>query len=58
VLTTVPAALFIVLGTLLLGTNSDCPSTETARKAIDQYFVEINNHFSEHPKRAGQKIGS
>jgi DDE superfamily endonuclease len=37
--------------------NSDYPSAEAAREAIDRYFQERNEHFVRHPKRAGQKIG-
>lgn len=36
--------------------NSDYPSVEAARGAIDQYFQERNEHFARHPKRAGRKI--
>ena len=36
--------------------NSDYPSVEAAKEAIDGHFYERNVHFSEHPKRAGQKI--
>jgi hypothetical protein len=36
--------------------NSDFPSLEAAQNAIDKYFDERNEHFSKHPKRAGQKI--
>ena len=36
--------------------NSDYPSVESAKEAIDVYFSERNAHFSKHPKRAGQKI--
>ena len=36
--------------------NSDYPSVEAAKEAIDKYFSERNTHFSKHPKRAGQKI--
>jgi hypothetical protein len=36
--------------------NSDYPSVEAARDAIDRYFSQRNEHFSRHPKRAGQKI--
>lgn len=36
--------------------NSDYPSAEMAREAIDRYFRERNQHFSEHPERAGKKI--
>lgn len=36
--------------------NSDFPSLEAGQDAIDKYFAERNEQFSEHPKRAGQKI--
>ena len=36
--------------------NSDYPSVETAKCAIDRYFEERNEHFSASPKRAGHKI--
>ena len=36
--------------------NSDYPSVEAAKEAIDGHFHERNLHFSKHPKRAGQKI--
>jgi methionine synthase II (cobalamin-independent) len=36
--------------------NSDFHSLEAAQDAIDKYFAERNEHFSTHPKRAGQKI--
>jgi transposase len=36
--------------------NSDYPSVDVAKTAIDRYFNERNNHFAKHPKRAGQKI--
>jgi hypothetical protein len=36
--------------------NSDYPSIEADQDAIGLYFAERNAHFSEHPKRAGQKI--
>jgi hypothetical protein len=36
--------------------NSDYPSIETAKDAIDRYFAERNEHFSKYPKRAGQRI--
>jgi hypothetical protein len=32
--------------------NSDYPSAEAAKDAIDQYFKERNDHFFRHPKRA------
>lgn len=36
--------------------NSDYPSAEMAREAIDRYFRDRNQHFSEHSERAGKKI--
>jgi hypothetical protein len=36
--------------------NSDYPSPEAARAAIDRYFADRNAHFQKHPRRAGQKI--
>jgi MFS family permease len=36
--------------------NSDYPSVEVAKDAIDRYFTERNERFSKHPKRAGQNI--
>jgi transposase len=36
--------------------NSDYQSVGAARKAIDRYFRERNQHFRENPKRAGGKI--
>jgi transposase len=36
--------------------NSDYASLDAARDAIDLYFRERNEHFSEHTKRAGVKI--
>jgi transposase len=36
--------------------NSDYPSVEMAREAIDRYFRDRNQQFSEHPERAGKKI--
>ncbi len=36
--------------------NSDYPSPEAAKEAIDRYFADRNGHFAEHPKRAGNKI--
>jgi transposase len=36
--------------------NSDYPSTEVAKGAIDHYFKERNDYFVRHPKRAGRKI--
>jgi transposase len=36
--------------------NSDYPSADAARSAIDAYFAERNRHFQEKPKRAGKRI--
>jgi hypothetical protein len=36
--------------------NSDFPSLEAAKDAIDKYFADRNEQFSKFPKRAGQKI--
>ena len=36
--------------------NSDYPSPEAARDAIDRYFADRNAHFRKHPRRAGKKI--
>lgn len=36
--------------------NSDYPSVDAAKNAIEQHFIERNAHFSQHPKRAGNKI--
>jgi hypothetical protein len=36
--------------------NSDYPSVDTAKGAIDRHFKDRNAHFAEHPKRAGNKI--
>ena len=36
--------------------NSDYPSVNHAKTAIDRYFAERNAHFRKHPKRAGDKI--
>jgi len=36
--------------------NSDYPSTEATRSAIDQYFQARNVYFRAEPSRAGQKI--
>jgi transposase len=36
--------------------NSDYPSLAEARQAIDRYFKERNERFTEFPKRAGGKI--
>ena len=37
--------------------NSDYPSVEAAKEAIDVYFSERNAHFSKHPKRRGKRSG-
>ena len=36
--------------------NSDYPSADEARAAIDRYFVDRNQHFKANPKRAGKHI--
>jgi len=36
--------------------NSDYQSAEECRLAIDRYFIERNENFRVHPKRAGNKI--
>ena len=36
--------------------NSDYPSVEAAKVAINRYFKDRNEHFSQYPKRAGHKI--
>lgn len=36
--------------------NSDYPSVEAAKEAIEKYFFERNEYFAKHPKRAGKKI--
>ncbi len=36
--------------------NSDYGSVDEAKAAIDRYFAERNEHFRQHPKRAGRKI--
>jgi hypothetical protein len=36
--------------------NSDYSTPETAREAIDRYFKDRNQHFLEHPEKAGKKI--
>lgn len=37
--------------------NSDYQSVEETKKAIDRYFVERNEHFHQHPRRAGTRSG-
>lgn len=36
--------------------NSDYESVDECKKAINLYFAERNQHFKDHPKRAGNKI--
>ena len=36
--------------------NSDYGSVDECKTAIDRYFMERNEHFKSHPKRAGNKI--
>jgi len=36
--------------------NSDYASVDACKSAIDTYFSERNNHFQNHPKRAGNKL--
>jgi transposase-like protein/transposase len=36
--------------------NSDYQSVDEAKVAIDRYFIERNEHFRQHPKRAGKLI--
>jgi hypothetical protein len=36
--------------------NSNYPSVDAAKKAIDKYFQKRNAHFQRYPKRAGNKI--
>jgi transposase len=36
--------------------NSDYASVEAAKAAIDRYFAERNDHFQQHPRRAGNKL--
>jgi transposase len=36
--------------------NSDYPSVEAAKEAIDLYFHTRNGHFEQYPQRAGRKI--
>jgi transposase len=36
--------------------NSDYPSADAARAAIDRYFIERNQQFRDKPKRAGKRI--
>jgi transposase len=36
--------------------NSDYRTLDDAKAAIDRYFADRNEHFLQHPKRAGRKI--
>jgi transposase len=36
--------------------NSDYKSVDDAKTAIDRYFTKRNQHFRDHPRRAGNKI--
>jgi hypothetical protein len=36
--------------------NSDYASANEAKLAIDTYFIERNDHYLKHPKRAGNRI--
>ena len=36
--------------------NSNYPSVDAAKSAIDKYFCKRNEHFRIYPKRAGNKI--
>jgi hypothetical protein len=36
--------------------NNDYKSIDDAKVAIDRYFAERNDHFRQHPRRAGRKI--
>ena len=36
--------------------NSDYPSVDAAKEAIDRHFAARNQHFTLHPRRAGEKI--
>jgi transposase len=36
--------------------NSDYKTMDDAKAAIDRHFVDRNEHFLEHPRRAGRKI--
>jgi len=36
--------------------NSDYASVDACKLAIDRYFLERNEHFQKHPKRAGNKL--
>ena len=36
--------------------NSDYKTMDDAKAAIDRHFADRNEHFLEHPRRAGRKI--
>lgn len=36
--------------------NSDYPSVDACKAAIDRYFIDRNEHFQRNPRRAGDKI--
>jgi hypothetical protein len=36
--------------------NSDYPSADACKHAIDRHFEERNEHFRQHPRKAGNKI--
>ena len=36
--------------------NSDYQSVDDCKRAIDRYFLERNEHFRQHPQKAGKKI--
>ena len=36
--------------------NSDYQSVDDCKRAIDRYFIERNEHFRQHPQKAGKKI--
>ena len=36
--------------------NSDYPSVDAARAAIDRYFADRNQQFQDNPRRAGKRI--
>ena len=48
-------SVFSGMGTAIIQ-NSDYESIDDAKKAIDRYFGERNEHFQKNPKRAGKKI--
>jgi hypothetical protein len=36
--------------------NTNYPSVDDAKRAIDRYFSERNSHFRQHPRRAGGRL--